>query len=398
MDKVSLIKCENYNQENVDLAVKQAIDNLGGIENFVKPNQTVILKANLVGKYNVEKAATTHPSVVGAVGKLCKTAGASRVIIADSAGGPFTEGYMNGIYKTTGMQAIAEEFGLELNQNYNSLDVTCPDAKVGKKFQICECLEQADVIINVTKLKTHCFTGFTNSVKNMFGAIPGLAKVEMHGQYRTLDVFGDFLYDILDYFKGKLVLHVTDAVVGMEGAGPTSGTPRQIGAIVAGSNPVSVDAVCARLMNLDPLSLPNIAKGVDRGYISSNLDDIQVLGEKVDDLVVKDYKTVIPDGFKPLVNYVPKCMQNTVHKLMTRRPVIKRKECKGCKKCHDHCPVGAITMEQKKGETVAKARIDYSKCIRCFCCQELCPFGVVKVKSGLGYKIIHLKKNKKPKN
>ena len=231
----------------------------------------------------------------------------------------------------------------------------------------------------------------------MFGAIPGLAKVEMHGQYRTLDVFGDFLYDILDYFKGKLVLHVTDAVVGMEGAGPTSGTPRQIGAIVAGSNPVSVDAVCARLMNLDPLSLPNIATGMDRGYLS-NLDDIQIIGENIENLVVKDYKTVIPDGFKPLVNYVPKCMQNTVHNFMTRRPVIKRKECKGCKKCHDHCPVGAITMEQKKGETVAKASIDYSKCIRCFCCQELCPFGVVKVKSGLGYKIIHLKKNKKPKN
>ena len=397
MEKVSLIKCADYNQENIDLAVKQAIDNLGGIENFVKPNQIVILKANLVGKYNIEKAATTHPSVVGAVGKLCKKAGAKRVIIADSAGGPFTEGYMNGIYKATGMQQVAEEFGLELNQNFNSLKISCPTAKVGKNFEICECLEQADVIINVTKLKTHCFTGMTNSIKNMFGAIPGLAKVEMHGQFRTLDVFGDFLFDILEYFKDKLVLNVTDAVIGMEGAGPTSGTPRQIGAILAGSNPVCVDAISAKLINLDPLGVPNIATGVDRGYLN-NLDEIEVLGENVDNLVVKDYKTVVPDGYKPLVNYVPKCMQNTMHKLMTRRPVIKRKECKGCRKCYEHCPVKAISMEQRKGEKIAKANIDYNKCIRCFCCQELCPFGVVKVKSGLGYKIIHLKKNKKPKN
>ena len=78
---------------------------------------------------------------------------------------------------------------------------------------------------------------------------------------------------------------------------------------------------------------------------------------------------------------------------MTRRPIIKKRRCMGCGKCAMHCPAKAISMVQdKKGKRFAK--VDYTKCIRCFCCQELCPFTVVKIKSGILYKLVHLKKKK----
>ncbi|MBQ7978068.1 MAG: DUF362 domain-containing protein [Clostridia bacterium] len=397
MEKVSLIACDDYEQSKVDSAVSKAIELIGGIEQFVKPGQTVVLKANMLMKCNIEKAATTHPSVVEAVGKLVKNAGAGRVIIADSAGGPFTEGYMNGIYKTCGLKDVAERCGFEMNSNFDTYSVDLPEGKVGKHFLICDCLEQADVIINLCKLKTHSFTGYTNAVKNMFGAIPGLTKVEMHGQFKTLDVFGDFMYDVLTYFKDKLVLHVTDAVVAMEGAGPSNGDPRKVGAIVAGANPVAVDVVALKLINAEPITMPFIETGVSRGFIDENLS-IDVLGDKIEDLVVADFKKIQPDNFKPFANYVPRFLQNTVHRLMTQRPTVRKSKCKGCKKCFEHCPVKAITMKPTKKNGTPKAHFDYNKCIRCYCCQELCPFGLVKVKSGIVYKIVHIGSRKKVKN
>lgn len=397
MEKISLIACDSYEQEKIDAAVRRAIDLLGGMEKFVAPGQVVLLKANLVMKCDVEKAATTHPSVVEAVGKLAFTAGASRVVIADSAGGPFNESYMGGIYKACGLKDVADRCGFELNSNYDSYAVEMNEAKVGKRFLICDCLQQADVIINLCKLKTHQFTGYTNAVKNMFGAIPGLTKVEMHGQFKTLDVFGDFMYDIHTYFKDKLTLNVCDAVIAMEGAGPSNGTPRKIGAIIAGSNPVAVDAVGVELMNLEPKTMPFIEKGIERGFIDENLS-IEVLGDEVEPLIVRDFKTVMPNNFKPFASAVPKWLQPSVHRLMTQRPSVNRKKCKGCKKCFEHCPVQAITMKPTKKGGIPKAHFDYNKCIRCFCCQELCPFGLVEVKSGIVYKIIHKGDGKKVKN
>ena len=117
-DKVSIVGCESYDEELVYNKVKESIDLLGGINEFVKQGQRVALKVNLLMKATPEKSATTHPSVVKAVARLCKDNGAN-VVIVDSAGGPYTQGYMNSIYKASGMEKVAEEVGVELNQNFD---------------------------------------------------------------------------------------------------------------------------------------------------------------------------------------------------------------------------------------------------------------------------------------
>ncbi len=394
-NRVALVECHEYNDE-VFAAVERAVDLLGGMSTFVPSGSTVVLKVNAVAKAVPEKSVTTHPSVVAAVGKLCQQAGAGRVIIADSAGGPFNSGYMGGIFKACGYTAIAEQYGLEINSNFDSFQADFVEGKVSKKMLVCDILQQADVIINLSKLKTHSFTGLSNAVKNMFGAIPGLTKVEMHGQYRTLDVFNNFLYDIHDFFGKKLALHITDAIVGMEGPGPTNGTPREIGAVIAGANPAAVDVVGASLMMCDLSTLPTLIVGAERGYLDADFS-VEVLGNEIASLAVENYKTVIPDGYRPFATSMPKWMQPIVHKLTTQRPAVSRRKCRGCKKCYEHCPVKAISMVPTKKGGVPKAKFDYSKCIRCYCCQELCPFGLVKVKSGLVYKIMHIGSNKKTK-
>lgn len=387
---VSIIACENYEQELVNQAVKDAVDKLGGIEKFVKSGQKVAIKANLLMKVAPEKCATTHPSVVGAIGKLCKEAGAE-VVIVDSAGGPFNSMYMNSIYKSSGMVDIAEKYGLQLNQDFDYVSIQNENGVVGKKFDVLKTLEEADCIINVCKLKTHAFAGFTNAVKNMFGAIPGLTKVEMHGKYRDISTFCDFLYDIIDYFGDKLTLNISDAVDAMEGEGPSNGTPRHIGVIGASANAVALDLACVKLMNADPMSMPTIIKAKERGKIDGV--DVEIVGDNLEDFIVKDFDVIVPNINKPFANIVPLKMQKFVQNIMSQRPKIVQKHCRGCRKCFEHCPVKAISMVDKNGKKVAS--IDYDKCIRCFCCQELCPFGVIKIKSPLVYRMVHLKSKKK---
>lgn len=391
MDKnsVALVACEKYEDDLVYESVKKTVDLLGGIKNFVKSGQRVAMKVNLLMKATPEKCATTHPTVVKAVARLCKDAGAD-VVIVDSAGGPYTQGYMNSIYKTAGMEKVASEVGVELNQNFDFVTVECENAVVGKKFDVLKTLYDADCIINLCKLKTHAFTGFTNAVKNMFGAIPGLTKVEMHGKYRDIDTFCDFLYDIHEYFKDKLVLNISDEVIGMEGEGPSNGEPRQIGVITASSNAIKLDLVGLKLINADPNKMPTIIKALERG-LESDLST-EIIGDDIEKFVIKDYNLVIPNIKKPYANFVPQSMQKFVHNIMTQRPKINHKACRGCGKCFNHCPAKAITMLEKNGRKFAK--IDYDKCIRCFCCQELCPFGVIKIKSGIIYRVVHINSKK----
>ncbi len=380
MDKVALVACSEYTREAADAAVKETFDLLGGIERFVQPNTTVVIKANLLDRIKPEKAATTHPEIVAAVAR-CVIAQGAKCIIADSPGGLFTRAYVGGVYAKTEMTRAAKESGAELNDLFTATEVSFPEALVGKKMEIIDVLLQADTIINLAKLKSHSFTGYTGCVKNLFGAIPGLQKVQMHGNNPKIDNFVDFVIDIEQFLKPKLCFHMIDAVVGMEGPGPTAGTPRFIGRLIASPCPYSADLAALTIMNAKPMGMPMFRRAVERGIASSDASQLAVVGESLEKSVIPNFKNVEVTPDRPFSKIVPKCLQPLIKRLVSRRPYIPTKLCKGCKKCFEHCPPKAISMVD------GKAKIDYDKCIRCYCCQELCPFHVVKVKTPILYKI-----------
>lgn len=393
MSKVFAVKCVDYNEQNVQGAIDKVFSYLDSLENIIKKGDTVALKVNLVCGASPDKMCTTHPMIVGCIAKKIVALGA-KCIIVDSPGGPYTAGHLKSVYAKTGMSKVCEDVdGVSLNTDFTHIILKREENLVAKNFEFINALDKADVIINISKFKTHTYMGYTGCVKNMFGAIPGLVKVEMHSKYVDQHTFGDMLVDIVESIKDKTKLHILDGVVGMEGQGPTSGTPKNIGYILASENPYELDLVQCKMMADDVMQFPLIECMKKRNLINQDLS-VQICGDvqSVEKLEAFDVPTC--EVYNALKKGIPPFLQPLFHKLMTRRPTIKKSKCKGCKKCFEHCPVHAICMEKRKDNKMC-AKIDYQKCIRCFCCQELCPFHVVKIKTGILHKVIRFRDKKR---
>ena len=215
---VSIVSCKSYDAEECRTALTQALAPFGGLD-WVKDGMRVVIKVNLVSAMKPEQAATTHPALLCELTKMLRARGAS-VLLGDSPGGLYTAAHVNHVYDLSGMHAC-EAVGAELNQDFSQADASFPDAVCAKKFTYTAYLDQADAIIDFCKLKTHGMMGLTNAVKNYFGVIPGTMKPEYHYKYPQISDFSNMLIDLSTYFKPRIC--ICDAVVGMEGNGPTQG-------------------------------------------------------------------------------------------------------------------------------------------------------------------------------
>ncbi len=348
---------------------------------FVQPGQRVLLKVNLLMKKRPEEAVTTHPSVVEATVRLVQEAGGIPVI-GDSPGGPYNKNALQSIYSRTGLLEVAERTGAELNQDFGQTVRSFPEGRVAKSLVITNCVTEADVIITLSKLKTHGMMTFTGAVKNLFGVIPGLLKAEYHLKMPKIMDFAGLLVDIAQYVKPAL--SIMDGIVGMEGNGPSAGQPRNIGALLLSIDPFALDVVAADLIGLKPGKVPTIRVAKERGLIAS-LDEIDLKGDarslwRIQDFIVP--KTVSAN-FLDMVP-LPKSVRGFLLNRVRPRPVFSHDQCKGCSDCVNNCPPKALGMDDQK-----RPIVDLEACIRCFCCQELCPHQAVEIfRPWLGKKIL----------
>lgn len=360
---VALKACGGYD----DLAVQSAIDEIfarcGGIGAFVKPGQRVLVKLNLLMKRTPDQATTTHPAVARAVVRALQRAGAVP-ILADSPGGPYTRGHLRGIYEACGMNAVAQETGCELNDDFSVTARYIPEGKAARQLDLIGVLDHVDAVITVGKLKTHGLTTMTGCVKNLYGTIPGTTKVEYHARYQDVALFSDMLLDICQAVKPCFA--ILDAVVGMEGEGPSGGRPRAIGALIGGENPHAVDAVGARLIGLVPRQVTTLEAAQKRGL----LPEYEIAGDALEPMIIRDFD--IPMGLRR-GSWVR--MMNVLPRAFRPRPVFMHKKCDGCGTCVRACPAKAIAMDDAR-----RPYVDVKKCIRCYCCQELCPKNDVEVR------------------
>jgi len=367
---VGLCACPDYNEETLLCAVEELFS-LCGFNGLIKPEQNILIKPNLIMGRVPERAATTHPALVGAVIVHLKSLGAQNITIADSSGGVYTTAFMRSVYRETGMAAIAEKHGITLNLDVSSSDIACTDGLRCKSFTIIKPVIDADLIINIAKLKTHMMTRFSGVTKNMFGAVPGLLKPEMHCRYPEKEAFGEMLVDLFELVKPRI--NIMDAVLCMEGNGPTGGSPRKMGALMGSENSYACDIAACELIHLNYKTVQYLSSAMKRGLCPPDISGIDIAGRSIAEFDKPDFLHA-DDGTVDFMEFLPRFLRRPVRKWVTPKPVINPKKCVGCSKCAESCPKKTMTVRDKK------VYITYKECIKCFCCHEMCPFEAVNIK------------------
>lgn len=367
-NSAAIVRCGGYDvcREGID----RALEFLGGMERFVHKGDRVVIKPNLVSKKRPGSAVTTNPAFLRAVIESAREAGGI-VTIAESPGGAYNKAALTAVYNACGITEVAKETGAELNLDTGFTEVEHPDGRTIRKMAIINPILDADVIISLPKLKTHAMTSYTGAVKNLFGVIPGTYKAELHFRLDDRRAFCSMLVDLCECVKPTL--SIMDAIIGMEGDGPTSGTDRFFGLILAAANPFALDLAASSIIGYTPDEVDTVQIAAERGYTPKTAAELNIFGESIESVSLTDViKPKSHFNLLKLINLPPVLNALLVNELSSR-PKVRYDKCVGCGECARCCPPRAIDMRE------GKPIINRRRCIRCFCCQELCPKSAVEI-------------------
>lgn len=348
-----IIRSASYDYGMLKPLVFGMIDSFCG--GMIKEGSRVLIKPNLLAPARPEKAMVTHPLVVKAVAEYVIWKG-GRLQISDS---PAMGGFEK-VLNESGIRDALKDMGVVFREFRESVALD-----TGEPFKIIEIAKdalEADLLINVPKLKTHAQMLVTLGVKNLFGCIVGLRKPEWH--FRTgvnRELFATLLVKIHHALRPAVT--VLDGILAMEGQGPgRSGTPRELGVIAASDDTYALDIAVCKMLGIDPYSVFTNRAAREMGYTHG-----EVNGEMP---VVNNFK--FPD-ISPLI-FGPERLHGFIRRNLVQRPMQDDAVCKLCGECWKYCPAKAISQE------ALRVRIDYEKCIRCYCCIEICPHAALRIK------------------
>jgi uncharacterized protein (DUF362 family)/Pyruvate/2-oxoacid:ferredoxin oxidoreductase delta subunit len=357
-----LVRKADYTYAALRPVLFELMDRLGGQR--IEQNSRVLIKPNLLAAASPEQAVVTHPLIVKAVAEYVLGKGA-RVQISDSpAVGSFEK-----ILTESGLREALEGLDVEFKEFRESRSVD-----VGKPFEkldIAADALNADIVINLPKLKTHTHMLLTLGIKNLFGCIVGMKKPEWHlrsGVNR--EMFAQLLVKIYQAVNPSIT--IMDGIIAMEGQGPGKrGEPRELGLLLGSSNAAALDMTICRMLNVSPDEVLTNRFAKEAGLIEGEI-------------------TV--DGHLPAVNnyklpritsmvFGPPRFHRFIRRHLIQRPECDDALCKVCGECWKYCPAQAITHKEKK------LHFDYDRCIRCYCCVEVCPHGALSAEETLTGKI-----------
>jgi len=380
MDKVIVELCENYRIDRVTNALEKIFEGLGGLNSFIKPGMRVAIKPNLLSAKKPDDAATTHPALVRAIASMVQKAG-GLVCIVDSPGGPYNIPSIKRVYAMTGMEEAADETGALLNYDLRVEKVDNPDGQIVKTLKILKPLCDADLIINVAKLKTHRLMVYTGAVKNMFGSVAGLEKADYHLRLDQSDKFADCLLDI--YLATRPQINIIDSIIGMEGEGPGSGVPKYLGVLIGSRSGFAADLAALKLINVDLRQVPVMKRAVERKLF--NPDEVVFEGVDISTVICEDFD--VPALVNPASETFGGKFISFIERIFRPKPEIIKEKCVACGKCAQVCPPKAISKGADNSMT-----IDYGKCISCFCCHEFCPENAVRIRKNIARKILEYRR------
>jgi len=291
---VTLTRCSDYSEPKISDAIERQFKLLGGLDRFVRPGDSVLLKPNFIAPRSHRHATQTHPAVVLETARLLKDFGA-RPFVGDSPA-------------WANVFACAKALRLEESLRKLSVPVKQLDkpkwCRIGTKnirVGISSVALDADVIINLPKFKSHQQLVATFAVKNMFGCVAGKRKALWHfAKGGSADDFCELLIEIFKFLNPGLTL--IDAVSVMDGRGPIRGRTRPLGWLIGGTDPIACETICAQLVAMEPANLPIIKTARQMGFGCSDPARIQIAGDDFSQSICTDFELpkLIPIRFSLL--------------------------------------------------------------------------------------------------
>lgn len=350
MSKVLIV---NSQYRDVQTAMEQAFTFL----DLDLKGKSVLLKPNLLWPSEPEQGLNTHPKFIEAAVRCCESRSASRVYIGDNAG-QIMYGNSKGAFYGSGLGETLGKYYVNLGVNLVPKHLKSVDMDV----YVSKLLEEVDVVINLPKFKTHKLTGITGAVKNTFGYLPGGQKARMHMKAVSHEKFGEVLAEV--HAIRKPDANIMDAILGMQGNGASSPDLRYIGKVLASRDPVSLDAVEATMMNMDPQKIWHLAAAAKLGLGSLEYTTDSPVEGLEGFLKAPGYA----DPSQLRASVTSKGLEDDAAKMI---PTVDKEKCIRCGACVAQCPVGHIRMDPTPVEVEAIA------CIGCHACQEICPSGAM---------------------
>ncbi|MFC2044643.1 DUF362 domain-containing protein [Chloroflexota bacterium] len=262
---------------NAEKMVEEALSLLGGVSSLIKPNSTVVIKPNAIGSYSAERAITTSPEFVSAVIKVLQKAQPKEIILAESSAVKRDSIYC---LEVSGILQAAKDAGVEkiidIKKEQDLIKLPIRDHKSTTEFiRLPRFIVEADHVINLPIFKAHVAAVFSCALKNIKGLVQDSVHREMHETdlaQAAADVWSVFKFD----------LQIVDMISPLEGFGPLGGVRHDnFGCVVAGKDPVAVDATCCRMAGLDITQAPFFQPALDRGLGTTNEKDIEIRGKTI---------------------------------------------------------------------------------------------------------------------
>jgi uncharacterized protein (DUF362 family) len=302
---VSFVAASSYDPAVLSQSLKEVLAPLGGISAWVKPGQRVLLKPNLLTGARPTKECVTRPELVYCVAKMVQEAGG----LPFMGDGP-AFGSAKGVAYANGYQPLIEELNLPIvefqGQRYETVGDSFNHLLLSKEAM------EADVVINLPKVKSHVQLTVTMGVKNLFGCVPGKMKAWWHMEAgKDEDKFAEMLVETARTIAPDLT--IVDGIIGHEGNGPSGGEPKALHVLAAAPNVFALDRSLIEILGVDPARVPTL-RAAERLQLCPSEITYPLLTPA--DLQIDDWQ--LPSKMMPIDFGAPRVLKSTFKHLYIR--------------------------------------------------------------------------------
>lgn len=372
--KVALASCKEYDENRVLEKIRQILKDAPPPDVLGK---TVLLKPNILSPKKPEFAICTHPVVVAATVKAFLELGAKEVLVGES---PAVVPSIVAA-KASGMLKAVEKSGGKWVDFSEMQTLHFEGGALIKSIDFAKPFFEADLVVSLSKLKTHQLMAYTGAMKNLFGLVVGLNKAQMHYRFYDKKDFSKYLTDLALASASQYA--IMDAIVGMDGpGGPGNGDPVSLGFLAGSQNLLALDWTCASMVGYNPYDILNLSDALSRKIWLKDPSEIELVGESQQSIGQLKFRIVTDTrGVTSLQKMLPGWMNSMAKKIFIKTPQFQHKACIRCGRCIEICPPQVLNFQdEQKSKWKKKVVINKTECIHCFCCHEVCPVDAIALK------------------